>query len=91
MPGLTDFFSVYHLTNPGLNASLNENRVIRAFKRRKNDNSFVPNGPIYGKDSLHLYTYDQYSPHDDECIDIAIKASYRQIYGIILIIVYIML
>ena len=81
MPGQQHLFTTSSTTSPGLGASITSNPVIDAFKRERYLDSKNSIGTKYPKTNRDNYTYDEYVPNDDESLDLAIKASYRQVFG----------
>ncbi len=79
MPGQPELFSASYLNSPGQDAPLNENQIIRAFKRQQNLKLSAPIGTKFARATP--FTYQEYSPHDDATLEIVIEAAYRQIYG----------
>ncbi len=81
MPGQPNLFTTNHLSQPPMDTAIFNNRFIRAFSIKNKASACLPLGPKHAKTCIDLYTYDQYSPNDDEAFTIAVKASYRQVYG----------
>ena len=81
MPGQPEIFNENSRKNPDLSFSVKENRITRAFQLEKLINERQPIGKKYITDSLSSFTYDEFYPHDDHSLNIAIKAAYKQIYG----------
>ena len=81
MPGQPELFNINATSQPNFNDGINENRVIRAYiisnSKRENKSS----GIKYISNNLSSFTYDSYSPNDDQTIKVAINSAYRQIYG----------
>ena len=81
MPGQPWKFTKRHLSKPGLGESISNNSYIADFKLSNQKSSQEPNIEKYPQNRLDIFTYDQYSPHDDESYKTAIAASYWQVYG----------
>ena len=81
MPGQPELFRINSKSKPALNEGIDDNPVIRAFKLANSKRFHKANGIKFINNYLSSFTYDSYSPNDDETISIAIKSSYRQIYG----------
>ena len=81
MPGRPDIFIPNFKSNPPLSSPIEENRITREFKLSNIKKSNNPFGSKYISNCLSVFTYEEYLPNDDESLNIAIKASYRQIYG----------
>jgi len=81
MPGQPGTFTTTSLTDPGVAAAVGDNQVTRAFKRQTCATLCLPVGPRDPETCPHGYTFDYYAPYDDEALDIAIQAAYRQVYG----------
>ncbi len=81
MPGRADIFIPNSLTKPGIGLSLHNNQIISSFKQEKCSELHLPIGPRSSEICPYGFTFDKYHPYDDETLTIAIKASYRQIYG----------
>ncbi len=81
MPGQADLFCIGPCSKPSLSEGLLENRFINAFKRNNSSKLHKPTGAKYQKDYLFNFTYDEFHAHDDERFEVAILASYRQVYG----------
>ena len=62
-------------------AASNEVRLQRVFKREKYIQSKIPYGKGYNHDLNQLFTYKKFSPYDDTSLQIAIQASYKQVFG----------
>ncbi|WP_320677411.1 phycobilisome rod-core linker polypeptide [Prochlorococcus sp. MIT 1300] len=80
MPGQPERFTVTGTSNPYTNPCINENTITNAFKREKRIDSKSPSG-IPNANSPYNFTFELQSPHDDNALHLAIKASYRQIFG----------
>ena len=81
MPGQPELFNINSISKPNLSDGINENRIIRAFRLSNSKRENKSNGIKYIGDNLSSFTYDSYSPNDDQTIRVAINSAYRQIYG----------
>ncbi len=81
MPGQKDLFTTTSLSRPNPDASINNNRVISAFNLKNYLHTKPLTGPKYNRDSINNFTYQEFSPIDDEALIVAINAAYRQVYG----------
>ncbi len=81
MPGQPALFKISPTTHPGLGAPIDNNPVIRAFTKKHISLLAFPIGSKFTKDAQDAYTFEEYYPHDDETLEVAIKASYRQVFG----------
>ncbi len=81
MPGQEELFTISSLSKPSMDSSLTSNQVIRAFERERISFNLKTKGNKYSKTNMDLFTHEEFNPHDDETLLLAIKASYAQIYG----------
>ncbi len=82
MPGQSSLFTANARSNPGQKARLKTNKVIRAFQRESFLKTHSPIGSKTRENcSSHGYTFEKFEPHEDEVYELALKASYRQVYG----------
>ena len=81
MPGQKNLFTTNSRSSPEFNNQVENNSVTRAFKREKYLEDKIPSGVKYPKSSKDYYTFQEYFPNDDESRELAIKASYRQVFG----------
>ncbi len=81
MPGQQDIFTPNARTKPDDHDPIDDNKIIKAFQREQNNKLHKPCSSKYAKLSADSFTYDAYFPHDDESLNIAIQAAYRQLYG----------
>ena len=81
MPGQKDLFTKTSRNPPGMGAPVTENPITNAFKRERYIESRPVIGIKYPKTELDNYTYDQYVANDDDSLNLAIRASYRQVFG----------
>ncbi len=81
MPGQKNIFTATSASQPGLESAVESNQVIEAFKRQACSKLHIAIGPRDHGTSPFGFTFDQNSPNDDEALNVAIRASYRQIYG----------
>ena len=64
MPGQKDIFTPNARTEPGTQAEVNSNKVIRAFKIDRYLDSKIPSGIKYPKTFRDEYTYEKYNTFD---------------------------
>ncbi len=81
MPGQKELFSSNSLTQPDMNMDIYDNQIINSYKRKRQTTEKHPIGAQSTKTVLDSYTYKEYAPIDDQSLDLAIKASHRQIFG----------
>ncbi len=81
MPGQKDLFTNNSRTPPGMGSNVDNNPITNAFKRERYIESQPSAGVKHPKTHLEEYTFNQFVPNDDESLDLAIKASYRQVFG----------
>ena len=81
MPGQKDLFTNNSRSSPGIGWTVAENPITNAFKRERYIEKQHPIGVKYPKTHLENYTYDQYVANDDDSLNLAIRASYRQVFG----------
>jgi len=81
MPGQKDLFTVNSRTMPRPEAAVEGNEVTRAFKRERYIEEHLPIGPQFPKTYRDSFTFEEYVPNDDETLTLAIRASYRQVFG----------
>ncbi len=81
MPGQPEVFITNSLTKPNLGSPINNNSVQNAFKSERCSQLRIPIGPRSPEICPHAFTFEEYYPHDDETLTIAINASYRQVFG----------
>ncbi len=81
MPGQKNLFTTNSRTTPGLGSAVGSNPVTNAFILERYLESQPPIGKKYPKSQRDPFTYDEYVPNDDESLNLAIKASYRQVFG----------
>ncbi len=82
MPGNPERYEVNGRSIPSQIDPLNYNKVISAFVKESKEHMHLPIGPRDSNTSApHGFTFDEASPHDDEALNVALKASYRQIFG----------
>ena len=81
MPGQPKLFKTNSNSKPALNESINENKIISAFKLSNARKYKTPIRMKYIGNYLSSFTYDEYSPNDDESLNISIREIYRQVYG----------
>ncbi len=81
MPGQKELFTTNSRSKVGIGAYLYSNKVIKAFKRER----YIEGHPVMGikfpKGHNDYYSYDQYVANDDDTLNLAIRASYRQVFG----------
>ncbi len=81
MPGRRELFTKNPLTSPEMLDPLLNNPIVRSFILR-NDSQLRPTiGEKYNQASIESFTYQEYAPHDDESLELAKKACYRQVFG----------
>ena len=81
MPGQKEIFSPSAKNFNDFNSDLNQNQGNRAFQLKNAEKVKKPIGPKYYKSNLDQFTFGSYTPNDDESLEVAIKAAYRQIFG----------
>ncbi len=81
MPGQAELFRTDSLSKPDFGEPIDENNITRSFKEKNLIRLGIPKGPRAIDSNLYPYTYDKYEPYDDDSLNIALKATYRQIYG----------
>ncbi len=81
MPGQPEIFTPSSLNPPSFEDPIRENQITRAFKRHACESMKIPIGPRNSGNCPYGFTFDKYSPHDDETLDLAKRTAYRQIYG----------
>ena len=81
MPGQNLKFAINSKSMPALDSSLHENNVMNAFKKESLKKLSMPIGIKYNNSEANYFTYNAFSPIDDESLNFAIQASYKQIYG----------
>jgi len=81
MPGKEELFTTNSRTSPGIGSTVGSNKVINAFIRERHLESRPPTGPKFPTTSRDAFTYSEYVPNDDESRVLAIRASYRQVFG----------
>tara|TARA_Y100001968_G_scaffold191715_1_gene175666 strand:- start:740 stop:1594 length:855 start_codon:yes stop_codon:yes gene_type:complete len=81
MPGQPEVFLINSLTKPNLGLPLLNNTILNSYHFKQSKWKQTIKGSKYFKDSIDGFTYNEYSPHDDEAYKLAVNASYRQIYG----------
>ncbi len=81
MPGQPELFMTTFTSVPKAESAISSNSVIMAYKRDKYSKECNPLGSNYQKENLFDFTFANYAPHDDEALELAINASYRQVYG----------
>jgi len=71
------------VSDPGVSAAVGNNPVVGAFKRQACSTMTLPIGPRTpsGGPCLHAFTFEEFQPTDDESLQVAIKALYRQVLG----------
>tara|TARA_B100000029_G_scaffold436483_1_gene451116 strand:+ start:177 stop:1142 length:966 start_codon:yes stop_codon:yes gene_type:complete len=81
MPGQPELFTTNSRSSPNNGDNIYANKITNAFKHERNIESKSPIGVKYPQNNLSNYTYEEYVPNDDEALNLAIKASYRQVFG----------
>ncbi len=81
MPGQSNLFTINSKHKPKEITKKNMLRVGSAFKREKYSNERNITGIKLTHSSRDLFTYKNFQPHDDDALLIAIKASYKQVFG----------
>ncbi|WP_320668252.1 phycobilisome rod-core linker polypeptide [Prochlorococcus sp. MIT 1307] len=81
MPGQQELFMTNSRTSPGIGDKVSDNKVMRAFRRERYLEGQVPMRTKFPKTARDSFTYDEYVPNDDESLNLAIKSSYRQVFG----------
>ncbi len=81
MPGQPKIFTPTALKSPGFEDPIRENQITNAFKRQACESLRIPIGPRDSENCPYNFTFDKYSPHDDETLFVAKEAAYRQVYG----------
>jgi len=81
MPGQQEIFTTNSRSAPGTNTPVKGNTITFAFVRERHIEKKPIIGVKFPKRNLDGFTYQEYLPHDDDTLDIAIKASYRQVFG----------
>ncbi len=81
MPGEPSKYIANSLTKPSLDSSILNNRITRAFQREQREKLHIPIGSNRHSQATSKFTYNQFSPHDDDVFLLTLKASYRQVYG----------
>ena len=81
MPGQKKIFSPHFTQKPSLNLPLSENKITSAFKRKALSKLKPSIGPKYSLNALDLFTYDEFSPNDDDSLIVVINSAYRQVMG----------
>ncbi|WP_320675153.1 phycobilisome rod-core linker polypeptide [Prochlorococcus sp. MIT 1341] len=82
MPGQVNIFTPNPRIPIPLGSPINENLSINAFKRESYLKCHLPIGPQPNCCSASdAFTFDKNPPYDDTSYVLAVKASYRQIYG----------
>ena len=81
MPGQSLMFCKNARSKPPLDSCLLKNNVINSFNKENLKKLNRPIGLKYNNDDVNCFSYDDYSPIDDDSLKGAIEASYRQVYG----------
>ncbi len=81
MPGQPDIFCTTSQSNPSLDLGVDNNQVIGAYKRDSCRKLHLASGPRDIETCPYGFTYDKYDPSDDESLQMAIEAAYRQVFG----------
>tara|TARA_Y100001968_G_C19289538_1_gene683455 strand:- start:89 stop:877 length:789 start_codon:yes stop_codon:yes gene_type:complete len=81
MPGQKLIFTTSSTSKPKLDLPLDENQINSAFKNEKEKSSKSIIGKVYASNNLNNYTYDKFSPNDDENLEFVINASFRHMFG----------
>ncbi len=81
MPGQEELFTNNSRSHPGAEAPIRGNKITNAFVRERYTEGQPVIGTKFPKTSNDNYTYQEYLPNDDDTLDLAIKASYRQVFG----------
>ena len=81
MPGQNLIFCKNSRSKPSLDSSLLGNNIMSSFNKESLKAQNHPIGLKFNNDHIDCFTYDEYSPIDDDSLKIAIEASYKQIYG----------
>ncbi len=81
MPGRKDIFVISSANKPREITERNMIRMSRAYKREKYNYSYEYKGHNYIFNNVDDFTYDQFEPYSDESLNIAVIASYKQVYG----------
>tara|TARA_Y100001968_G_scaffold136503_1_gene124629 strand:- start:77792 stop:78646 length:855 start_codon:yes stop_codon:yes gene_type:complete len=81
MPGQPNLFIANSKSKPLNNYSKNSFLIEKAFQLEKLKNSKLAIGIKYADNYLSSYTYEEFQPNDDDALNIAINAAYKQIFG----------
>ncbi len=81
MPGQPFLYKTSATSIPEQSEPLLNNRVINAYKQKSCASSSIPIGPRESEVCPFGFTYKKFAPHDDETLEVAIQASYKQVYG----------
>ncbi len=81
MPGQPEVFSINSFTKRNINNDQISKQIRKAFKLERYKLLNIPIDNIYLGSAIDRFTFDKHSPHDDQALEIAIKASYKQVYG----------
>ena len=81
MPGQKDVFTASSRNAPEPEAPIRSNNITRAFQIEKYKESKKPSGIKFAKTFRDNFTYANYPPHDDISRELAINASYKQVFG----------
>ncbi len=81
MPGQPEIFNPTRFSDPFSENSLYMNSMISDYKLNQKYSINKVKGSKYQRSNEDDFTYDNYSPHDDETYRLAINASYKQVYG----------
>ncbi len=81
MPGQPHLFITSYFDIPKLDAPIEENQITQSYKHKDQRKLKMNIGPKFAKTYIDNFTFEKYHPHDDVTLQIAISASYRQIYG----------
>ncbi len=81
MPGQVNKFKTISTTIPEAKHAINNNQIIREYKLNHERRAHSLIGQKYSEGHLDEFTYEKFSPSDDETLEIAIRASYKQVFG----------
>ena len=81
MPGQRNIFMTSSRTKPSQSLPILNNQITNAFKLERSLFLRQPIGKKYYYSNLNSFTFEEYSPYDDDQLKTAIKACYKQIYG----------
>ena len=81
MPGQKNLFVINSTTKPEETTTETLIQMSRAYKRENYNYSNQEKGKYFTDNNVYEFIYDEFDPYSDESLNLAIIASYKQIYG----------